>query len=180
MAKIQNRNHKHFDAKAKLRILKPNDKVWVLNTNIQSKFDFNWLGPAVVLGRKGKVTYLIKFDSGAVRLYHINMLKPYVSRDEVLSKTRTKNNDSILANTENVNQNIEVNCETVNTVASIQGLVEVSDNQISEDEDSDGNQVKICDYKKIAEIPVPSTVQKEIWKDVCINPDLDKDQNQQF
>jgi hypothetical protein len=53
----------------------------VLNTKNDSKFDFNWVGPATVIEKRGHVVYKIKFDSGLERMYHVHMLKAYVSRD---------------------------------------------------------------------------------------------------
>ena len=37
----------------------------------------------MVLERRGYVVYIIKFDNSSERMYHINMLKPYVSRDGI-------------------------------------------------------------------------------------------------
>ena len=76
-----------------------------------------------------------------------------------MGKTRTKDSTSLSANNELINKDEETNSDNDNTIASIQGLIEVSDNHFSEDDDSDGTQTKIRDFKNIADIPVPSTVQ---------------------
>ena len=167
LAKIQTKNHKYFNAKARLRTFKPGDKVWVLNTQCEGKFDFSWVGPAEVLERRGKVGYVIKFQNDQKRVYHINMVKPYISRDEVLSKLNRrksqngalnrptaekeeKDNSEKNANLEAnenqtvsfnrptaVNEDDDENYQNINFSAAIQGLIEVSDNDLSSDEEDE-------------------------------------------
>jgi hypothetical protein len=80
LSKVQQRNQRYVNAKAKLRILQPGMKVLVLIPDPKRKLDFIWRGPAEVIGRRGVVNYRIKFDDGQERTYHINMLKQYLSR----------------------------------------------------------------------------------------------------
>jgi len=61
--------------------VEPGDQVLVISPKPQIKLEFIWRGPAVV-ERKGIVSYKIKYNSGKERIYHINMLKKFISRDE--------------------------------------------------------------------------------------------------
>ena len=82
IAKTHVKNERRLNRHAKLRELVPGDKVLVILPKPQNKLEFIWKGPAVVLEKKGVVSYQIKFDSGTERIYHINMLKKYISREE--------------------------------------------------------------------------------------------------
>lgn len=44
--------------------LKVQDKVWVLTTQTENNFEFNWIGPATIMEKRGHVVYRIKFDNG--------------------------------------------------------------------------------------------------------------------
>jgi hypothetical protein len=81
LAKVRERNQRFFNKNVKLRKFKVNDKVWGLNTRNESKLDFNWIGPATILEKRGHVVNKIKFENGTERMHHINMLKPYITRD---------------------------------------------------------------------------------------------------
>ena len=49
---------------------------------MQNKLEFIWKGPAIVVERKGVVSYKIPFGSGTERIYHFNMLKKFISRED--------------------------------------------------------------------------------------------------
>jgi len=82
IAKTHLKNEKRLNKHVKLRELKPGDQVLVISPKPQNKLEFIWKGPAIVLERKGLVSYKIQFNSGTERIYHINMLKKFISRDE--------------------------------------------------------------------------------------------------
>jgi hypothetical protein len=92
IAKTHVRNKRRFDKRAKLRELKPQQKVLVLSPKPSNKLEFIWKGPATVVERRGVVNYRIKFKSGKERLYHINMLKPFVER-KTLAESETNINE---------------------------------------------------------------------------------------
>jgi len=82
IAKTHLENGKRFNKHAYLRQLKPGGKVLVISQKPQNKLEFIWKGPTVVLERKGLVSYKININSGTERIYHINMLKKFISQDE--------------------------------------------------------------------------------------------------
>ena len=168
LAKVRELNYHLFNKNAKPRKLNVNDRVWVLNTRNDRKFDFNWVGPATVLERRGNVVYKIKFDDGAERLYHINMLKLYIARD------RPQSNDVI-------NVADDASCETddneVDINAAMMGLIEVSDDESEEDSDS-SNAIRL--EEDINDFPVARTEQTETWQDVKVNPNLPENEKKQI
>ena len=101
--------------------------MWVLNTNNESKFSFNWSGPATVLERRGHVVYKIKFENGNERLYHINMLKPFIDRATVNQVAQNIEDKEI----ENVN---DENVDEAGISAAVMGLIEDSDWENDEDQ----------------------------------------------
>jgi hypothetical protein len=135
LAKIRERNYKIFNKNARTRVLKPGQKVWVINTKCESKFDFSWVGPAMVLEKKGKVTYKIQFENGDMRLYHINMLKPFIEREDkhvensknkLSNVSRPKSGDSATASNDDdpmdYNNDGNDDCIQMNAVAEIDEL----------------------------------------------------------
>lgn len=170
LSKVRDRNHKYFNTRARTRQFKSQDRVWVLNTKVQGKFDFNWIGPATVLERRGQVVYKIRFDNGNERLYHINMLKPFVSRESV-----NTDNAEIKPVDESDQSHIEVDDEQTDEMgisAAIMGLVEDSDS----DDDADSVEAENNHSIRLAEeqgrITIANTEQTETWKNVKVNPDL--------
>lgn len=168
LSKVRDRNFKYFNRNAKLRKFKPNDKVWVLNTKTQGKFDFNWIGPAIVLERRGQVCYKIKFDNGHERLYHINMLKPFVSREKTQFVDQT--NKSLNSDTDVVDSEAEL--DDIGISAAVMGLVEDSD--CDDDVCSDVNSIRL--EEQAGKIEIANVEQTETWKDVKVNPQLSKDE----
>ena len=159
LSKIRNKNQKYFNTNAKLRQLNPQDRVWVLNTRSQGKFDFNWIGPATVLERRGYVVYKIRFDNGSERMYHINMLKPFVSRESVLDVEKARP----------VEGTYEEQTDQYGISAAIMGLVEDSD---VEDDSECGRNEGIRVGEESGHINIANVEQTETWRDVKINPEL--------
>jgi len=162
LSKIRNKNQKYFNTNAKLRQLNPQDLVWALNTKTQSKFDFNWLGPATVLERRGHVVYNIKFDNGNKRMYHINMLKPYVERESFQLVEEPSRPEESLA---------EEQTDKLGISAAIMGLVEDSD---VEDDYEDEKREGIRLGEESGHINIANVEETETRKDVNINPELSK------
>jgi len=162
LSKIRNKNQKYFNTNAKLRQLNPQDRVWVLNTKTQSKFDFNWLGPATVLERRGHVVYKIKFDNGSERMYHINMLKSYVERESFQLVEEPSRPEESLA---------EEQTDMLGISAAIMGLVDDSD---IEDDYEDEKREEIRLGEESGHINIANVEETETWKNVKINPELSK------
>ncbi|XP_037803935.1 uncharacterized protein LOC119598356 [Penaeus monodon] len=75
----------YFDRTAKVRKLNEGDEALVLLPTSHNKLTMQWKGPySVVKKHDNGVDYEVKVNSKK-RLYHINMLKKYVRRDEVSS-----------------------------------------------------------------------------------------------
>ena len=167
--KIQTRNQKRVNARAKLRVFQPGDKVLVLVMNPRCKLDFVWQGPAEVIERRGVVNYRIRFDNGMERTYHVNMIKLYITRDAA-SNLRSEHDD---VTGESLESNIDPNDENAEEVAAVMGVVEDSDSEL-DDNDEDDRIVK-----ESGKMELYNVTQKETWRDVDINPDLDdKTKNQ--
>ena len=166
LSKVRDRNRKQFNTNAKLRQLKPQDRVWVLNTRSQGKFDFNWIGPATVLERRGHVVYKIKFDNGNERMYHINMLKPFVSRESAQADQNKLN----LSDEVNQLQVDDVEQTDENEIsAAVMGLVEDSD---TDDDETVETNRGLRLGEEPSHVDIANLEQTETWKDVKVNPDL--------
>jgi hypothetical protein len=168
LAKVRDRNFRYFNKHAKLRNFKPGDQVWVLNTKAQNKFDFNWVGPATVLERRGHVIYKIQFENGTERLYHINMLKAYVSRGTSQAADKISAIDLTDKLSTQDGGDDEDETDVAGISAAVMGLVEDSD---SEGEDVDSS-AGIRLQKEVGLINVATVGQTETWQDVRINPEL--------
>ena len=81
LEKSQASNKEHFDKSSKPRSLEVGQKVLLLLPSDSNKLLVQWKGPFDVLERKGLNDYAIDFN-GKRKLFHINMLKRYYSRDE--------------------------------------------------------------------------------------------------
>jgi len=96
--KNERRTNKH----ATLRILEPGDQVFVISPKLQNI----WTEPAVVVERKGVVSYKIRFDSETERTYHIDMLKISICRD------KPQNEIEVEINKENIQHDEKIRTET--------------------------------------------------------------------
>ena len=173
IAKTHLKNKRYFDKYAKLRELKAGDQVLVLSPKPKNKLEFIWKGPAEVIERRGVVNYRIKFKSGTERTYHINMLKPFVSREPPDNLTSPLVNE-ISDNGDHVSESSdddETEVDQDGISAAVMGLVECS-----EDEDDDDLQCKT----ETSQMELYNTDQTETWEDVQINPDLSENEKQQL
>jgi hypothetical protein len=168
LAKVRIKNQKYFNVKAKLRQFKPGDKVFVLNTKCENKFDFNWIGPAEILEKRGHVVYKIKFKNGNERLYHINMLKPYKERDSQVEIDQVANPERI-SHEDIIDENDDQNTDETGIVAAVMGFIEVSDDE-GEGETEVSHSIRL--EENMTELAIPSLDQTETWKDIQVNPDL--------
>jgi hypothetical protein len=195
MSKIREKNQRFFNKNAKLRQFKVNDRVWVLNTKCEGKFDINWRGPATVIQRKGQVIYKIKFEDGTEREYHVNMIKPYVERmtndqkpdngdgisnDDEFENTETTENDCEMQVVDDIDQSIDNEglCAAV-----MSGLIEVSDNEADDENNIIANDTPnhgIRLQNDMNELPLANTIQTETWKDVKTNPDLSQEEKKKL
>ena len=72
---------RHFDKKAKMRYLEVGNKVLILLPTDHNKLIMKWKGPFEVIEKVGSTDYRVQIGNN-VKLFHINMLKLYVDRNE--------------------------------------------------------------------------------------------------
>ena len=178
LSKIKDKNYRYFNERSKLRTFNPGDKVMVLNTKNETKFGFNWIGPAEILEKIGTVIYRIKFSNGNERVYHVNMLKAYKSRENEGDRgPNVPSKGGSLPNDEDGDVIGDNNIDVDETAAAVMGFIEVSD---TEHDESDECNEPIQIRESITDLPIPSLDQKECWKDVKINPDLPERDRKRF
>ena len=79
LAKSHQKNKRLNERKAKRRIFKQGNKVFVLLPTNLNKLLMQWKGPYVISGCKGECNYCIEVDKKK-KNFHINMLKDYIER----------------------------------------------------------------------------------------------------
>lgn len=181
LAKIRNRNHNRLNKNARLRTFKTGQKVWVLNTRNEGKFDFNWVGPAEILERRGQVTYLVKFSNNNERVYHINMLKPFIDRDMIEKgngKRQQSTNDSSKTACDDDDDNDNLDDLGITASTTAMGFIEVSDDDHDDDDGDDKGKIDL--KQNLSDLPVPSSTATETWKDVIVNPDLNNSEKERI
>jgi hypothetical protein len=144
--------------------LKPGDKVLVISPKPQNKLEFIWKGPAIVLERKGVVSYKIKFDSGTERIYHINMLKKFISREDIGKPNEI--DEGKVQIERKVNNYGECERDELEISAAVMGLIETSDDECDEE---------LQCIKETSNLESYHIEQTETWRDVKINPDLSEE-----
>jgi transposase InsO family protein len=82
LAKVQDKNMKYYNRKAKVKDLKVGDLALLLLPMANNKLQLQWRGPYEVVGRIGQVDYQIKLPTGKVKTFHGNMLKKYYQREK--------------------------------------------------------------------------------------------------
>ena len=78
----------HYDKTAKRRVLKGGDKVLILLPSSHNKMMLHWKGPFEVVEAVNKMDYRVKVGN-KVKVYHINLLKKYEERQNVISASVT-------------------------------------------------------------------------------------------
>ena len=166
IAKTHVKNERRMNKHAKLRTLEPGDQVLVISPKPQNKLEFIWKGPAVVVERKGVVSYKIRFDSGTERIYHINMLKKFISRDKPETVSEVETNKESRKDDNNTEIEDESEIDVVGVSAAVMGLIETSEDECDDE--------VLC-KEEINSMESYHIEQTETWKDIRINPDLSED-----
>lgn len=93
----QARQAEHYNRTAKRRTFNPGDRVMVLVPVPESKLFTHWQGPYEVIEAVGPVNYKISQPDRrkTEQIYHINLLKPWVEREVLMSKVVTPQNGKI-------------------------------------------------------------------------------------
>ncbi|GFV39551.1 uncharacterized protein TNCV_1367921 [Trichonephila clavipes] len=87
MEEVRDRRKKWYDKNAIKREFQQGDAVLVLSLNQPHKLAPQWKGPGKIEKRLSETNYVVTFDGNQEgnRVYHINMLKPYHRRPELLN-----------------------------------------------------------------------------------------------
>lgn len=87
MQRAQAKAKLYYDRGARERKFEVGDQVMLLRVSKKNKLEVQWEGPAKVLQKLSETNYAV--ESGGkrkkVRIYHCNLLKPYVGRKEIVS-----------------------------------------------------------------------------------------------
>ena len=109
-----------YDKNAKQRTFNPGDKVLVLFPILGQPLQAKYHGPCVIESKVNDVDYIVKTPDRrkSRQLCHINMLKPYHSRDEasvsvslVSSGSKNESNDSKIENQSDVQFDMDDICQ---------------------------------------------------------------------
>lgn len=73
---------RYYDRKARHRSFEVGDKVLVLLPTSTKKLLAQWKGPVSVTEKVSPVDYRVQYDNGVRKVYHINMLKRWIERDD--------------------------------------------------------------------------------------------------
>ncbi|GFX55626.1 retrovirus-related Pol polyprotein from transposon 297 [Trichonephila clavipes] len=99
MKECQLKRKTWYDRDAVERKFVEGDLVMVLATSKQNKLEVNWIGPGKVLSRISDTNYVIDLpgrrDRARSTIYHVNLLKPYHRRPELVSLVVEEVSDDI-------------------------------------------------------------------------------------
>ncbi|GFT38247.1 uncharacterized protein TNCV_764281 [Trichonephila clavipes] len=87
MEEVRDRRKKWYDKNAIKREFQQGDAVLVLSLNQPHKLAPQWKGPGKIEKRLSETNYVVTFDGSQEgnKVYHINILKPYHRRPELLN-----------------------------------------------------------------------------------------------
>jgi transposase InsO family protein len=156
LGKVQTRNQKYYNRKARDRKLRIGDSVLLLLPTEHNKLTLAWRGPYKVVETVGNVDYRVEIAPGKVKTYHINMLKQYFHRNKQNEITASP-----------IQSSLDNESETVETqIAAVACVLEDSEEDLSED-------ITVRDNDMFTHYNLQ---QKETVDDVVVNPDLSEDQ----
>lgn len=91
LKQAQERQARYYNQTARVRQFKPGDRVLVLVPTPESKLFTHWQGPYEVIESVGPVNYKIRQTDKRKpeQIYHINLLKPWVDREVLVSKAES-------------------------------------------------------------------------------------------
>ena len=151
LAKVQGRNQKYYNRKAKPKDLKIGDMALLLLPTEHNKLMLHWRGPFRVVDKIGEVDYRIEMPTGKIKTFHANMLKKYHERESSMPQT----------------DNMVVINEAAAAVACV----------IEDCDDVTGDET--CFIGETEMLPLYNVVQKETIDQVQINPELNGYQKRQ-
>lgn len=97
LQKAQQKGKHYYDRKTKMRTFQPGDKVLVLLPTDRNKLLMQWKGPYEVSAVVGTNDYKVKIKD-KLKVYHANLLKMYIEREEELEKAATAIAEGLVTN----------------------------------------------------------------------------------
>ena len=161
LEKSASRYKKHYDRKSKLRKFESNDDVLILLPTDGNKLLMQWKGPFKVVDKVGKYDYKV-YVNGKVKVFHANLLKKYVSREEETEKKYVNDRDGSVSEIQTQGL-LEIVCAGVIDC----GVESIEDSQANEP----GNEDELLE--------LPDFEGKETVADVRINPNLSETQTEE-
>lgn len=85
-----------YDRNAVNRKFNPGDKVLVLATSKPNKLSVSWIGPGTIESQMSETNYIVNVPDRREKsqIYHVNLLKPYVQRAEIVNVLIEENRDN--------------------------------------------------------------------------------------
>lgn len=77
----------YYDKSARQRTFSVGDKVMLLRPSKKNKLDVQWEGPAKVVSKLSDTNYEVKLGRKQSRVFHSNLMKPYVQRQAIVNMT---------------------------------------------------------------------------------------------
>jgi len=164
LAKVQVRNQKYYNKRARDRKLQVGDSVLLLLPTERNKLTSAWRGPYKVVGIVGDIDYRVEVSPDKIKTYHINMLKRYYHRE---NPTEPTFNGSRVSSNSDDNDIINADQDVDHQAASVACVIEeeVSDEAMS--------------GKDVEALPLYNVRQRETVDDVIVNPQLSAEQRNQ-
>ena len=81
LAEAKEQQRSYYNRKSRNRTFSIGDKVLLLLPTEHNKLLLHWKGPFVVVGKQGSCDYQVDLN-GQVKLFHANLLKAYLSREQ--------------------------------------------------------------------------------------------------
>ena len=97
LLRAQQKGKRYYDRKTRARKLQPADKVLVLLPTDHNKLLMQWKGPYEVSAVVGTNDYKVKVKD-KLKVYHANLLKKYIEREEELEKAATAIAEGLVTN----------------------------------------------------------------------------------
>lgn len=87
MAEMQQKRKVWYDRNTVKREFKPGDSVLILATAKPNKLAAQWIGPGVIEAKISETNYIVRLGGPRERtkIYHVNMIKPYHRRPEMIN-----------------------------------------------------------------------------------------------
>ena len=156
-AKVKHKTY--YDKKARSRQYDEGDEVLLLLPTDKNKLLMQWKGPYKIVKKQSRMDYTIDLGT-RLKTFHINLLKKYIRRDEIVDKCQA----NATVDVTQPEQIMQIVCTAV---------VEESDCDMDE-QDHDNGGILITSKNNL--IPLPTVEQTETYKDVQVNPKLEKEQ----